>query len=792
MLAVAAAACPAAVASGQTCRTFDNLGGRTSHLCVRDIAQTADGTMWFAAESGLYSYDGYHLTGYKYSAGRKKHESTGTGSYNRIIACGDSLVVGCNSGVMSFRVNTGEFRMLPYAAGEAVCGIGKSGGHLWVATDKGLYRDGRKLPMDIDGTIGIGIDKDIIYIGGAHGVARYSTATRSMESLTGGIDYAACLLGGNGRLWIGSATAVTLTDTGSGEKILSIPVPVAKCLLRTKDGKLLIGTDDGLYIAATDGTHTERIAHDARHGGSLAGNAVWSMFEDRDGNIWIGTDGGISLMKADGAMTVYPLPAITGHGNGNRFTTAFADRRGRLWLGGAGGLLCVEHLGTDRQTSRWYRMNDREYPIRHNHVRCVMETKAGKIIVGGDMGLMIYDERTCLFNPLELDTKDSGWVYDIEETAAGDILLTTFTATYTVSIGRGQNSATVKSRRKRRDLSAKAAAGTALLGRYGMEDRFLSAYHDSRRGFTLLGGNDCFALIRDSGYPNTGRIPTFTGIKVNGGSRQPLAMEDGVRTRLPADLVFVEVMFSDFDYSGLMPDRFQYRLDDGEWLPVRGTDCTVMLTGLSAGEHLLTVRSTRDTRAQAAIGLYVEPRWYASAVAKTFYTLSVCLLAYLAWLFYRQRRRLERERSERQRLAEKARETEQRMESENRFLSARLRIQQHAESDSGDELTGDEKFLADITAIIKANMADTGFNVDSLCRLSGTGSKQLYRRIKALTGLTTVAYIRSLRMQKAAALLAKGSLTVSEVMYMVGFSSPSYFTKCFQEEHGVPPSEYRP
>lgn len=792
IFAVTAIVWTAAGTAAHAYHPFDNLGGRTSHLCIRDITQTADGMMWFAAESGLYSYDGYHLTGFKYSSGKKGADNKSRGSYNCIIASGDSLIIGCNSGVLSFHYSTGTFHTLPYAEGETVCGIELADGQLWVATDKGLYRNGQKLPMGIEGTVSIDTDGDIIYIGRANGVSRYSVATRSMESLTDDIEYAACILNGNGQLWVGSATAVTRIDTKSGEKRLSMPMPVAKCMLRTDDSKLLIGTDDGLYMAAPDGTRTERIAHDARYSSSLAGNAVWSIFKDRDGNIWTGTDAGISLIKADGAMTVYPLPVITGYGNGNRLTTVFADSRRRLWLGGAGGLLCVEGLGTDRQTSRWYRMNDIEYPIRHNHVRCVMETTDGNIVVGGDMGLMIYEDGTRQFRQMALGTDDTEWIYDIEETANGDLLLTTFTATYTVSIGSEQDRVTIKSRHKRRNLSAKAAAGAAMLRRYGMEGRFLSAYHDDKRGITLLGGNDCFALIRDPEGLRTGRTPMFTGIKVNGGGWRPLIKEGGMHAELPADVSFVEVMFSDFDYSGLMPHEFQYRLDNGRWLPVRSSDCTVMLTGLTAGKHILTVRSTGKGRAQADVTLYVKPRWYASAVAKTFYTLLGFLLTYLTWLFYRQRRRLKRERFERQMVEEKARETEERMGNENRFLTTRLRIQQHDKGCNGPELSADEKFLTNITDIIKANMADTGFNVDSLCRLSGTGSKLLYRKIKAMTGLTTVAYIRSLRMQKAAALLAKGTMTVSEVMYAVGFSSPSYFTKCFQEEHGMPPSEYRP
>ena len=70
------------------------------------------------------------------------------------------------------------------------------------------------------------------------------------------------------------------------------------------------------------------------------------------------------------------------------------------------------------------------------------------------------------------------------------------------------------------------------------------------------------------------------------------------------------------------------------------------------------------------------------------------------------------------------------------------------------------------------------------------GSKQLYRKTKAITGRTPVEYIREMRMKRAAELLSQGKFSVSEVMYTVGFSNSSYFSKCFSKEYGMTPTEY--
>ncbi|HRN15453.1 MAG TPA: helix-turn-helix transcriptional regulator [Xylanibacter oryzae] len=81
-------------------------------------------------------------------------------------------------------------------------------------------------------------------------------------------------------------------------------------------------------------------------------------------------------------------------------------------------------------------------------------------------------------------------------------------------------------------------------------------------------------------------------------------------------------------------------------------------------------------------------------------------------------------------------------------------------------------------------------NVNSLCERMGLGNKLVYRKLKQLTGQTPVEYIRSIRMKKAAMLLSQQKFTVAEVMYMVGYSNTSYFSKCFQTEFGVTPRQY--
>lgn len=102
----------------------------------------------------------------------------------------------------------------------------------------------------------------------------------------------------------------------------------------------------------------------------------------------------------------------------------------------------------------------------------------------------------------------------------------------------------------------------------------------------------------------------------------------------------------------------------------------------------------------------------------------------------------------------------------------------------------DELFMTKLTSIIEENMENSEFNVTMLCQLLETNNKQLYRKTKLLTGNKPVDFIRQIRMKKAAILLAQNRFSVSEVMYMVGYSNPSYFSKCFLAEFKVLPSQY--
>lgn len=101
----------------------------------------------------------------------------------------------------------------------------------------------------------------------------------------------------------------------------------------------------------------------------------------------------------------------------------------------------------------------------------------------------------------------------------------------------------------------------------------------------------------------------------------------------------------------------------------------------------------------------------------------------------------------------------------------------------------EDAFLTKFRSFIEKSMGDSDLNVETIGAELGLSRVQLYRKIKALTGLSPVELLRTARLQKGRDLLQTTNKNISEVAYEVGFTAPSYFTKCFKDEFGISPSD---
>ncbi|HWD21397.1 MAG TPA: response regulator [Verrucomicrobiae bacterium] len=102
----------------------------------------------------------------------------------------------------------------------------------------------------------------------------------------------------------------------------------------------------------------------------------------------------------------------------------------------------------------------------------------------------------------------------------------------------------------------------------------------------------------------------------------------------------------------------------------------------------------------------------------------------------------------------------------------------------------DARFLQRTIAVVEQNLSDFEFDVDALARSVAVSRRQLFRKLKALIDTTPKALIRSVRLKRAAQLLAESRMTVTEITFAVGFLDVKHFRALFKDEFGVLPSEY--
>jgi len=103
----------------------------------------------------------------------------------------------------------------------------------------------------------------------------------------------------------------------------------------------------------------------------------------------------------------------------------------------------------------------------------------------------------------------------------------------------------------------------------------------------------------------------------------------------------------------------------------------------------------------------------------------------------------------------------------------------------------DETFMNKVLKIIEENIENPDFMVDDIVQHTGMSRSVFFKKLKSLTGLAPVEFIRDMKMKRAAQILESGQYMVKEVSYMVGISDTKYFAKCFRATYGMTPVEYK-
>ncbi|EKU90081.1 hybrid sensor histidine kinase/response regulator transcription factor [Bacteroides oleiciplenus] len=105
--------------------------------------------------------------------------------------------------------------------------------------------------------------------------------------------------------------------------------------------------------------------------------------------------------------------------------------------------------------------------------------------------------------------------------------------------------------------------------------------------------------------------------------------------------------------------------------------------------------------------------------------------------------------------------------------------------------SADKQFLQSIIDSIEQHLEEAEYDLEQLATEMNMSKSTLYRKIKSMTGLTPLDFVRNIKMKRACMMLLSRTQNISEIAYAVGFSTPKYFTKCFKDEFGITPTEYQ-
>lgn len=318
--------------------------------------------------------------------------------------------------------------------------------------------------------------------------------------------------------------------------------------------------------------------------------------------------------------------------------------------------------------------------------------------------------------------------------------------------------------------------------------------------------------VFDMGEPDVPLTPVLTSVMIHG--RHVTAGRRG----MDADAPYLDTLrldyadnsvafcFSPVKYVHPRSVCYRYRIIglDGAWHTADAdTDGTLVdnrglltlsFVGLSPGSYVMEVMAS--SRAGLWNGgvrrilFIVAVPWWRSAAAVSVYVLLLAILSVTCvWFYVRAvRRRVAREGRE-EMLLMRIRDL---MEQCNRNgSSVKVVLADDGHGDGKPEMSGSEmEFLDRATKIVEQHIGDAGYTVEQLSRELCMERTGLYRRLTAILDKSPQMFIRSIRLRKAAEMLCQGGMTVTEVADATGFSSSSYFTKCFQKEYGCRPSEY--
>lgn len=538
------------------------------------------------------------------------------------------------------------------------------------------------------------------------------------------------------------------------------------------DGSAWIGTKgDGLY-------HVDLTSQTARHYTSGASDKSLRIPTDTiyditlsDGRLWLGSYGnGLITGVSDGNGT-YSFTHVPGQPAGMKIRSIFDAGDGKLIIGTADGLVTADLA--DPTSHRFFinRYRADERGLKGNDV----------------MRVVGYDGHVyaCVFGS-GLSRIDS------EDLLSDSLLFTNYVIPSSASAGQiktaiaGDDGIWVISEKSINRFSPHSKLYTLypsdyFMGRYSLSEATPAA----AGGKILLGTSDGVSnfspAIMHTDTAHRHHI-SITGIRYqNDMEIHPLNDADTIT--LSAERRSFSLYISPMKFGAEHNTRFRYMIEgyDHGWNYASESHPEITYNNLKPGHFTLVIESSsadgswqRDSR---MIHLYAEPRLTETAWFRILTSLliaaAILSIIYAALYFKRMRNEIQKKYS-------------LLMTVDNLSKS----YQEDATLTADDEDSRRKQFIETSVNYLNDNLDNPALVVEDLARNAAMSRTAYFNRMKEITGLSPVDFIKQMRIKRAMKILDQGGVSITEVAYRVGFTDPKYFSRCFKAEMGMTPTQY--
>ena len=584
--------------------------------------------------------------------------------------------------------------------------------------------------QDAQGRLWVGTDGDGVnlFVDGQRNPSRDA----SLRRLFSGRSVQAAYCDRQGYLWLGcyNDNAYVMTPTnGKLTKLFDTNEDV-RCFYEDNNGNMWICTSRGVYQADM-GNKTIKAHY------QLGQNLTRTMSIDKRGRRWVGTFGE-GIFVCSPKMEIQKILDVRNGLPSNTVNHIISDRSGNIWAGTAEGL--VRFDASDRMTIYGW-----ESGLNNIHIRALAEDEAGNIWVSTNKGI------SCL--------KD------------GENSFSNYSTSDNVPLANFNNSCV-----------ANLANHSLVFG--------------STAGLSIFNPEKVTA---DRKAPQV-NIVGIRLYKAEGDSLINLIKDD--RLSLKYDENTFSIGLSIENYALYDEVEYSYRMDGltGDWTTMESSLLT--FRNLKPGSYRLYVRcrirNNKWSELPARLDIYIAPPFWLSWWALSFYLLCAMALLFYIYRSYQNFIHLRNLREQWNRLSHhiEADQVDRSLDPDYRtgqgpvhLIPQELEQKRRILQVSLNEL--DQQFLSKINHLIEERISSDKIEISYLASGANVSQSTLYRKMKSLTGISSNEYVRKYKMHYAERLLLTGKYTISEVAYMVGMNSQSYFRKCFKEEFNVNPSDYQ-